>query len=78
MLIVNNDFICTYHKIITVNAKKLMKKYLEDEETKQLISEILLSAKYATKAGKRMEIRLYNYFDSIERLGFKRVRKKRK
>lgn len=71
-----NDFICTYHKIIQENAKKIIK--ILNSENKEinndLIEEILLSVKYATNAGKRMEQRLNEYKDSIERLGFKRTK----
>lgn len=74
-----NDFICTYHKIIQENAKKIMKVLHSENKSieqidNELIEEILLSIKYATKAGKRMEQRLNEYKDSIERLGFKRVK----
>jgi hypothetical protein len=70
------DFICTYHNYILEDIKKL-KKILdtEDELINDLLDGMLECAKYAKKAGQRMELRLYKYRDTIESLGFKRSKK---
>ena len=69
------DFICTYHRIIIENTKSLLKS-TTDERVKELLQEILLSAKFATKSGIKMESRLNKYYSAIEDLGFKRKVKK--
>jgi len=70
------DFICTYHRIIIENTKSLLKS-TTDERVKELLQEILLSAKFATKSGIKMESRLNKYYSAIEDLGFKRKVKKK-
>jgi hypothetical protein len=70
------DFICTYHKYIIENTKKLL-KVCTDETEKELLDEILICAKHALRAGRRMEKRLYAYSKSIELLGFIRKKKRK-
>lgn len=73
------DFICTYHKIILEDCKKILKRLDSDDDINEgLVNEIILCTKYALKSGKRMERRLYQYHDTIEGLGYQRKRKIKK
>ena len=77
----NTDFICTYHRIISENTKKILKimskeNTVENNEIEDMLNEILLCAKLATKSGKKMESRLYQYHNAVESLGFKRKPRK--
>lgn len=79
-MVYEKDFICTYHRKILNNTKKIIKKIKEldaSEQIVELLNEIIQSAKLATKAGKHMEGRLYEYYNAIEALGFERKKKKR-
>ena len=77
-----SDFtICTNHNQALKLLNKLSSKLSnvnENEKLLDIVNEIIDNIIEAKRSGKRMESRLYDYKDSIEKLGFKRVRKKGK
>lgn len=68
--------ICNKHNTIMFYAKEIKKRLkklnIEDEEVSELLNKISLEARSAKRSGQRMENRLKKYYNSIEKLGFKR------
>ena len=66
--------ICNKHNTIMFYIKELKKKLkklnIEDENISELLNKINLEARDAKKSGQRMENRLKQYRNSIEKLGY--------
>ena len=81
--IVPTKNICDYHRDIEDKANELCKIRESDYEdprdllsaVQDIVNDILESVQYATQCGINMENRLQDYRDTIEGLGYKRVKK---
>lgn len=77
-----NQNICDYHKIIQDKSNEISKlkaknyETVEDllDEVQSLADDIYSIVDYALEAGQRMENRLKDYKNTIEGLGFERVK----
>lgn len=68
------ETLCNNHNQIMHNLKQI-KKLIKNEEVRKILNETLEISRYCKKQGQRMENRMRDYYDSILKLGFQRVRK---
>ncbi len=70
-----NKYLCQNHNDIIDKLIRLKKLYRKDRLIVDFCNELLQITRYCKKQGQRMENRLYRYKNTIESLGFERIKK---